>query len=105
MASKAPNIGISQQKYTSIFPVAIATVAFTGTSGQSAAFSANVSIARFYSTEDCFLVFGANPTATSSGIFFPGGIVEYYGVVPGQKVAVIRSVTSGNLHIVEGLAE
>ena len=36
---------------------------------------------------DAFLVFGASPTATASGMFLPGNTVEYFGVEAGQKVA------------------
>lgn len=84
-----------------IVPGTNQTVAFTGTSAQSAAFAASTSIIRVVASEACFLVFGADPTATTGGMFLPSGVVEYFAVTPGQKVAAIQASTGGSLYITE----
>ena len=91
--------------FQAITPGVSQKVSYTGTAAQSAAFGANTYIAQFYATTDCWILFGANPTATASAgtsEFLPGGMVMYYGVTPGQKVSAIRDTTSGDLHIIEG---
>jgi hypothetical protein len=79
------------------------TVAFTASSVQSSAFGAETTIIRVISTEDCFLKFGANPTAATTDMFLPSGAIGYFGVTAGEKVAAIRSSASGTLYITEGL--
>lgn len=78
------------------------TISFTGTSGQSSAFQAGTTLIRVVSDVACFIAFGSNPTASSSTLFLPAGIVEYFGVLPGTKVAAIQSTSAGNLYIAEG---
>ena len=84
-----------------ITPGVSQTVSTSGTSAQSAAFGAGTSIIRVIASEACFLVFGANPTATSAGMFLAAGAVEYFAVTPGQKVAAIQASTGGSLYITE----
>lgn len=94
-------------------------VNFTNTSAQSPAFEErpeadnadltidNTTLIRLFSTQDCWINLGANPTAiagsTSKGdsFFLPGGIVDFVGVEPGWKLAVIRDTADGRLHINE----
>ena len=58
---------------------------------------------RLFCTQDAYVAFGANPTAnTTSSMFLPGGIIEYYGVTPSTKIAVIQSTAAGTLYITEG---
>lgn len=90
--------------FQAIFPGTCQVKAFTGTTGQSSAFGANTTIVRLHATEDCHVVFGSSPTAVADGtcIFLPADQTEYFGVVGGQKLAVIRDSVSGNLFITEG---
>lgn len=79
-------------------------VAVSGTSAQSAAISANCWEVRLVCTTNCHINFGANPTAAatdSNGIYLPAGVVEYFHVNPGQKVAVIQDSASGTLCVAE----
>lgn len=78
-------------------------IAFTGTSGQSAAFITD--IITVYATEDCWLRFGSDPTAVANdgdSTFLPATIMRSYRVKRGDKLAVIRDSASGNLHIAGG---
>ena len=74
---------------------AVASQAFTfSTSTQSAAFSAQTNIVRIHTDATCAIAFGSNPTATaaSGGTGSPrlvAGQTEYFGVNPGDKVAVL----------------
>lgn len=71
-------------------------------STQSVAFGANQRVARMVSTTACYLAFGSNPTATSSGIYLPAGVVEVFGITPGEKVAALKVASAGVLSISEG---
>jgi len=77
----------------------------SSSSQQSTAVSDKTSIIRLFCTKDCFIAIGPNPTVTTSGTtgaFLPGGIIEYFGVNPNDKIAVIQVSASGTLYITEG---
>lgn len=83
-----------------------AVLAFTGTSAQSAALSdltrtskARAGTFRIVASADCFIAIGVNPTATTSSIYLPAGLVEYIDVPAGSKIAAIQSSGAGNLNI------
>lgn len=67
----------------------------------------NTTLIRIFATNDCWIALGENPTAaagsTSKGdsFFLPGGIVDFVGVEPGWKLAVVRNSADGRLHINE----
>lgn len=90
------------EKFQAIIPGVSQNVAVGSGSLQSTAFQTTTSIVRVSSNVDCYIVFAANPTATSSGVFLPASSSEYFGVTGGQKVAVIQSSTTGILNVVEG---
>lgn len=92
--------------FQSIVPGLGQPISFTGTSAQGTAFAAGTTVAKFFPTADCWVQFGASPTATAAApsIFLPAGIVEYFGVTAGQKVAVIQNAGAGTLHVTEGIA-
>jgi hypothetical protein len=77
-------------------------VAFTGVSAQSGA-AIGSNIGRFVSTTDCFLAFGANPTASASGIFLPAGKPEYFVCVATDKVAAVQASAGGTLYVTPAL--
>jgi hypothetical protein len=67
-------------------------VPISGVSTQSAPFSANSHFVRIETDTTCVLEFGASPTAdTTSVIRMVAGQTEYFGVLPGQMVAVLAS--------------
>ncbi len=78
------------------------TVAFTSTStAQTTAFVAGVNTVRVVASTQCHLAFGASPTATTSSPKLPANLPEYIVVTPGQKIAAIRTTTSGTLYVTE----
>ena len=80
-------------------PVEELTITITGTSAQSAALSSGNNVAmrrvRLFADTDCFVTWGADPTALGSGL---GGRPlgaenpEVFGIESGQKIAVIERV-------------
>lgn len=71
-------------------PVMVVNVPVTGTSAQSAAAPSGTLVARLCADVSCWVVAGANPTATSTtGVFLPQLAPTYVSVTGGQKIAVI----------------
>lgn len=66
-------------------------VAISGSSAQSAAFNANTKFVRIHTDQICSILFGANPTATTSTTRLAADSTEYFGVTGGHKVAVINN--------------
>ncbi len=87
--------------FPAIFIGVAYTVVTSGTS-QQVTFTDNPSIVKFYATQDCFIAHGLNPTASSSTSFHAGGTTDYYGILPGYKLAVIQSSVSGTVRITQG---
>lgn len=86
-------------------------VSFTGTASQSSAFTSSTNpgggVVLLFATTDCWVKFGADPTATASAgtsAFIPAGIDRYFHYKNGEKISVIRNATSGDLHIIEASA-
>lgn len=71
--------------------IADQTVTTSGTSAQSAAFNANTRLIAVSTpaAQAVCIGFGANPTATTSMLRLPSNSVFFFGVVPGQKAALI----------------
>lgn len=93
-----------QLMFQALIPGFPQKVTISGSSDRSGAFQAGCSVIRFFPTVDCYVAFGASPTATTDDIFCPGGIIQYFGVNPSDEIAVIQAgADSGILHIVEGL--
>lgn len=72
-------------------PVATQTVAITVGSVQSSVFNASTTFVRVATDAVCSVLFGANPTATSTSPRFAANSVEYFAVMPGQRLAVITN--------------
>lgn len=66
-------------------------VAITGTSTQSAAISDRAKLARLHCDVACRIAIGTNPTASATTQRMSAGQTEYFGVAPGDKVAVIST--------------
>jgi hypothetical protein len=64
-------------------------VTSSGTSAQSAAFGNNCRFVRIATDTTVRILFAANPTALQTSIRLLADTAEYFGVVAGQKVAVI----------------
>lgn len=67
--------------------LAVQAVTYT-TSTQSSAFNAATRFIRLVCDAAAFFEFGASPTATTADAYLPGNTVEYFGVLPGEVVAL-----------------
>lgn len=72
--------------------VAEQTVAIGGGSLASAAFNAGTRFIRLSTDAICSISIDFNPTATTSKGRMPADGVEYFGVRPAMKVAVISNI-------------
>jgi hypothetical protein len=74
-------------------------VAYTGTSVQSVVVPANIHEIRVCCTSNAWINIGQDPTASAgdNSLYIPAGLVEYFHVSPGQKVAAIQDASGGNL--------
>ena len=72
-------------------PIANQTVAIGGGSLPSAAFSANTNLIRLNCDATCSILIGTSPIASTSTARMAANQTEYFGVLPGQKVAVISN--------------
>lgn len=72
-------------------PIATQTVTIGAGSVQSSAFNAATTFVRLQSDAVCSIAFGANPTASAASPRTPANVVEYRGVTPGLKLAVITN--------------
>lgn len=89
-------------KVTTARPGATQTVTTSGTSAASSnGFGSSTFFVRVVCTEDCHIVFGASPTATTSDLFLPANTVEYFTVTSGQKIAAIQNSAGGSLYVTE----
>jgi len=64
-------------------------VTSSGTSAQSAEFAASCSYVRIATDTTVRILFGDDPTALAASVRLLADTTEYFGVVAGQKVAVI----------------
>lgn len=93
--------------FQAILPGTSQAVSVSGSSAQSSALTSGASIMRLVSTTDCYVAFGTNPTATTSSLFLPANVPEYFGIPSSNqnetwKVAVIQSTASGTLNVSVG---
>jgi hypothetical protein len=101
--SNAPEFGRrNDSHFQAIFQGTDQTRSFTASSAQSSAVGPKTNIVRLYATKLCHVKFGDNPTASTSNMPLAAGIPEYFGIAPGQKIAVIRNTEDGTLYITEG---
>lgn len=71
--------------------VAQQQVAIGGGSLQSSAFDLNTRFIRVHADAICRVAIGSNPTAAGTSMRMAAGQTEYFGVLPGHKIAVITS--------------
>lgn len=67
----------------------------------SVGFGAATTVVRLVATSHCRFTLGNAPAATASSHYLPAGIPEYFRVVPGEKLAVLRVASDGVLYITE----
>lgn len=97
------NVPAGAQIFPAIFVGTSQKVAIGASSVQSTAVGAGTSVVEVCSDQDCFIAIGQNPTAVANtSCFLPAKTKRLYGCNGGDKVAVIQSVSAGNLYITEG---
>lgn len=72
-------------------PITEQTVSIGGASTPSSAFSAGTTLIRVHTDAICSIKIGSNPTASATTARMTAGQTEYYGVRPGDKIAVITN--------------
>lgn len=95
----------NRDSFQAIYPGRSQRLSVGGSSTQSLSLLSATTIVELFATTDCWVVFGANPTASvndGSSFFLAAGLFKCYGVQPGVKIAVMQDSTSGDLHIIEG---
>lgn len=60
-------------------PVAVQKIAYT-TENKSSSFQDSTIFVRLVSDTNAYIEFGISPVATSSSMFLPSGVVEYFGI-------------------------
>ena len=77
-------------------------VDYTSTStANTTAFQAGTKAVRVISNTNCHIRFGQSPTAVITDSKLAPGLPEYFVVTPGQKIAAIRTTTTGKLYVTE----
>lgn len=79
-------------------------IAVGAASVQSVQWGANTHDVRVVSTTNCHVNIAQNPTAAATdnnGFYLPAGVVEYFHVSPGQRLAVIRDTADGTMTVSE----
>lgn len=75
---------------------------FTSTSTAiSTAITTGTRLVRVVASTGCHLAIGGSPTATTSSPKLPANWIETLVVYPGEKIAAIRTTTSGTLWVTE----
>ena len=95
----------NRDSFQAIYPGASQKVSIGASSAQSASVGSGTTVVELFATTDCWVSFGASPTAVASpgsSFFLAAGLFKYYGIQPGAKIAVIQESSSGDLHIIEG---
>ena len=83
-----------------VYPQTNQSVAYTGTAG-TITNTVKSSVVRVLTTTVAFVKIGVSPTATTSDVYMPAGVVEYFRCVPGDKVSAIQSAAGGTLYVTE----
>lgn len=72
--------------------VAAYDIAVSGTSAPSSAFDANTNVIRVQADSICAIIIGpGTPVALATSTRMVAGQTEYFGVVPGHKIAAITT--------------
>jgi hypothetical protein len=94
-----------------IIPGITQAVAVASTHAECTAFNAATTFVELIANTNCWILFGASPTAakptttaaSGQSSYLPSGVFRMYGVTPGQKVSVIRDTADGFLSVNEAL--
>lgn len=100
----------ASNQWQALIPGVSQIIAVGASSVASSAFQTLTTVVQLSSTTDCWVMFGATPTAavptvtaaSGGSIFIQGGQIVVFGVTPGTKIAAIENSAAGFLSIVEG---
>lgn len=85
-------MGMKTQRWGFGFPTTNQTLTAGATSSASSAFGNYTTAVRVaVGDEAIYAEFADSPTASSADMMIPAGVVEYFAVRPGSKIAVIRA--------------
>jgi hypothetical protein len=76
---------------TQMPPLAEQTITITGTSQSSSSFGQYTRIIAVHTDSTCSISISLNPVATVNKKRLYANTTEYFGVLPGQKIAVISN--------------
>jgi hypothetical protein len=74
------------------FPGNMSRVTISGSNTQTVVLTTG--LVRVAVTTDCYVARGVNPSASNTDMYMPAGSVEYFAVIPGEKLAFLQ-VSSG----------
>jgi hypothetical protein len=78
------------------------SAAYTGTAGTiTNAVGSGIQKVRVVVTSAAYVKVDKSPTATSSDVYMPADVPEYFTVKQGEKVSAIQVSSSGTLHVTE----
>jgi hypothetical protein len=78
------------------------SAAYTGTAGTiTNTVGSGIQKVRVVVTSAAYVKVDKNPTATSSDVYMPADVPEYFTVKQGEKVSAIQVSSSGTLHVTE----
>lgn len=90
--SEHGGLGIQGAQVMSHPPLASQTVASGGTSAAvTNAFKDDTRLIRVHTDAICSIAIGPSPTAVTTAMRMAAGQTEYFGVMPGHKIAVISN--------------
>jgi hypothetical protein len=93
---------LADNNIQAVKPGATDVVTVAGSSDTTAAVGGRTNLIRLISSTACFITIGATPVATSSDMYLPADMAEYFRVEPGvDKVAVIQQTAGGFLYMTE----
>lgn len=76
--------------------------AYTGTAGViDNAVGGQTRVVRIVVTSAAHIAIGGTPTATTSDVYMPANVAEYFLINPGEKVSAVQVSAGGNLHVTE----
>lgn len=84
-------VSLGRMQIAKMPAVAEQQVVIAGGSNPSAAFNPRTKFVRLHAGAACSVAWGDSPVAVSGNCPLEGGQTEYFGVNPGQKLAVIQT--------------
>lgn len=90
--SEFGGLAVERAQVMSHPPLASQTIAIAGASAQATnAFKPDTRLIRVHTDAICSVAIGPNPTAVTTAMRMVAGATEYFGVMPGDKIAVISN--------------